>query len=70
MSPTDSLIHTQAKLQKYMANGVSLGWLLHRKNRYVEIYRPNQPVEVLQNPVMLSGEDVLPGFELDMAIVW
>lgn len=70
MSPTDSLIQTQAKLQEYMANGVRLGWLLHRKNRHVEIYRPNQAVEVLQNPMVLFGEAVLPGFELDMAIVW
>jgi Uma2 family endonuclease len=70
MSPTDSLTQTQAKLQEYMANGVQLGWLLYRKNRHVEIYRPNQLVEVLQNPTMLFGEAVLPGFELDMAIVW
>jgi Uma2 family endonuclease len=70
MSPTDTLRKTQAKMQEYMDNGVQLGWLLHQKNRYVEIYRAGQPVEVLQNPVTLAGESVLLGFELDCAIVW
>jgi Uma2 family endonuclease len=32
----------------------------------VEIYRPGQPVEALEQPMTLSGEDVLPGFVLDM----
>jgi hypothetical protein len=34
------------------------------------VYRSGQPVQVLQNPTLLSGEDVLPGFELDCGIVW
>jgi Uma2 family endonuclease len=70
MSPTDTLRETQAKMQEYMDNGVRLGWLLYRKNRYVEIYRAGQVVEVLQDPARLSGESVLLGFELDCAIVW
>jgi Uma2 family endonuclease len=32
----------------------------------VEIYRPGQDIEVLENPVSLSGGDVLPGFTLDL----
>ena len=32
----------------------------------VEIYRPGRRVEVLEQPTTLSGEDVLPGFVLDM----
>jgi len=32
----------------------------------VEIYRPMQAVEILQSPTTLSGEDVLPGFVLDL----
>lgn len=70
LSPTDSLEKTQAKMQEYMQSGVRLGWLVDRDNRYVEIYRINQPVEVLREPELLSGEDVLPGFVLNMDIVW
>lgn len=70
MSPTDSLENTQAKMQEYMNNGVKLGWLIDRDRRCVEIYRSNQPVEKLTSPERLSGEAVLPGFFLNMDIVW
>lgn len=70
LSPTDSLEKTQAKLQEYMNSGVRLGWLVDHDRRYVEIYRTNQPVEVLPNPKRLLGEDVLPKFILSMEVVW
>jgi Uma2 family endonuclease len=70
LSPTDSLENIRAKMQEYMNSGVRLGWLIDRDNHYVEIYRINQPVEALTSPEELSGEDVLPGFSLNMDIVW
>ncbi|WP_413168442.1 Uma2 family endonuclease [Capilliphycus salinus ALCB114379] len=70
MSPSDSLTATQAKMQEYMENQVRLGWLIERKNRYVEIYRLGKSVETLNSPRTLSGEEVLPGFILDLQIVW
>ena len=66
-SPTDSVKQTQLKMQEYIANGARLGWLIDAKTQRVEIYRPNQNVELLENPAFLSGEDILPGFVLDMA---
>ncbi|MEG4113731.1 MULTISPECIES: Uma2 family endonuclease [unclassified Microcoleus] len=69
-SKTDSMEPLRAKMKEYMNNGARLGWLIDRKNRKVEIYRQNQDVEVLENPVTLSGEDVLPGFVLDLTEVW
>lgn len=56
----------QKRMQEYIENGVRLGWLIDRKNKRVEIYRINRDVEVLENPTSLSGEDVLPGFVLDL----
>jgi Uma2 family endonuclease len=49
-----------------MVNGLCLGWLINPKTKQVEIYRQNQEIEVLQSPISLSGEDVLPGFILDL----
>ena len=69
-SPTDSLKQTQAKMQEYIDNGARLGWLIDAKTRRVEIYRPNQDVEILENPLALSGEDVLPGFVLDISSIF
>ena len=66
VSESDDLADTQAKMREYIANGLRLGWLINPKNKQVEIYRPNQEIEVLQSPANLSGEDVLPGFILDL----
>ncbi|NEP60223.1 MAG: Uma2 family endonuclease, partial [Symploca sp. SIO2G7] len=70
MSPSDTLAETREKMGEYMANGAKLGWLINRKKRQVEIYRPQQEVEILDNPQTVSGEDILPGFVLDMATIW
>ncbi|MEW5861550.1 MAG: Uma2 family endonuclease [Cyanobacteriota bacterium] len=66
LSPSDSVKIAQAKMREYMENGARLGWLINRKNQRVEIYRQGQDVEILENPATLSGEDVLPGFVLDL----
>ena len=68
-SPSDSVKQTQAKMQEYIDNGARLGWLIDAKARRVEIYRINQNVEILEQPPTLSGEDVLPGFILDLKLV-
>lgn len=56
----------QAKMREYINNGARLGWLINPQDRQVEIYRQRQQVEVLQSPLTLSGEDVLPGFVLSL----
>ncbi|NES95484.1 MAG: Uma2 family endonuclease [Desertifilum sp. SIO1I2] len=66
VSETDEVEKTRSKMQEYIDNGLRLGWLIHPKTQQVEIYRPNREVEVLQSPATLSGEDVLPGFILDL----
>ncbi|AFZ21986.1 Uma2 family endonuclease [Allocoleopsis franciscana] len=69
-SETDSLKDLRAKMQEYQANGARLGWLIDPQTPLVEIYRPNQAVETINfsfdQPPTLSGEDVLPGFVLDL----
>ncbi len=65
-STTDRLSDVQRKMGEYRDNGAKLGWLLDPKSKRVEVYRPGQEVEILDNPVSLSGEDVLPGFVLDL----
>jgi Uma2 family endonuclease len=70
LSPSDSLKATQKKMEEYRDNGASLGWLINRKTKQVEIYRIGQEVEVLDNPTSLSGEDFLPGFVLNLAAIW
>jgi Uma2 family endonuclease len=69
-SKNDALDKLQAKMIEYIENGASLGWLIDRKNKTVEIYRQNHDVELLNHPLILSGEDILLGFMLDLTEVW
>ncbi|BAB75606.1 Uma2 family endonuclease [Anabaena sp. FACHB-709] len=66
VSETDDVEDTQAKMLEYLANGLQLGWLINPKDKLVIIYRPHQAPEVLQSPISLSGENVLPGFILNL----
>ncbi|NET57303.1 MAG: Uma2 family endonuclease [Symploca sp. SIO2E6] len=69
-SSSDSLKSLQDKMKEYIANGARLGWLFDPQHRKVEIYRSGLAVEVLENPAELSGENVLPGFVLNLRRVW
>lgn len=66
LSPTDRLTVTQAKMREYVTNGVRLAWLLNPRDKTVETHRAGRDVEALADPASLSGEDVLPGFTLDL----
>ncbi|EDX86674.1 conserved hypothetical protein [Synechococcus sp. PCC 7335] len=69
-SDSDTLKPLQDKMREYMDNGARLGWLLDPKNRKVEVYRTGQPMEILEAPSELSGEDVLPDFVLKLRRIW
>jgi Uma2 family endonuclease len=65
-SRTDSLKVLQEKMQEYLNSGLRLGWLIDPQQERVEIYRLNQPVEIVSFPTQLSGETVLLGFTLEL----
>ena len=69
-SMTDSLKTLREKMEEYRSNGVRLGWLINPQQQQVEIYRLAQKVEILESPATLSGEDVLPGFVLDLSSIF
>jgi Uma2 family endonuclease len=69
-SPSDRLSELQAKMQEYIDNGALLGWLLDPIDKRAYSYRPNQPVETLDDPAELHGGPVLPGFVLHVREVW
>ncbi|MBO1349580.1 MAG: Uma2 family endonuclease [Hormoscilla sp. GUM202] len=69
-SSSDRVQSLQTKMSEYIENGTRLGWLIDPQQGQVEIYRPGLAVEVLSNPTELSGEDVLPGFRLNLRRMW
>jgi Uma2 family endonuclease len=65
LSPTD----TQEKMQRWIENGVQLGWLIDPYSRKVYVYAPGTPpVTVADSAVHGSGP--VRGFVLDLARVW
>ena len=69
-SKSDSLQKIKKKIREYIENGVRLGWLIDPYEKRVHIYRGNGEIEILENPTKVSGENVLPGFELDLTEIW
>lgn len=69
-SPSDALKPLQEKMHEYIDNGTRLAWLINRQDQRVEIYRLGQEKEVLDSPMSLSGEDILPGFTLNLEPIW
>lgn len=66
LSPSDSLNNTKNKmLTVWIQNGCRLAWLIDPKNQTTHVFRANGEIQIIvgfDRP--LSGEDVLPGFEL------
>ena len=69
-SPSDPLRLQCDKMTEYMASGARLGWLLDPVKKQAHIYHPRRPVEILDNPPQLSGENIMPGFTLDLHDLW
>lgn len=55
------------KIQRYLSAGVPLVWAINPQNQTVEVHRPGQ---VLDKSGILSGEDIIPGFELVVGILF
>lgn len=67
LSENDTLAELQEKMGKYLQNGVRLGWLIDPKARLTHVYRPGHDPEAVPFETTLSGGDVMPGFELNVA---
>lgn len=65
-SQSDALKPLKKKMQEYLASGLKLGWLINPQQNQVEIYRNSRDLEIKQLPTQLSGENILPGFILDL----
>jgi Uma2 family endonuclease len=64
MSDSDEKYTLPAKMEKYLQNGVRLGWVIDPFTQQTTIYRPDQQPDTKPFADALSGEDVLVGFTL------
>ena len=57
-------------MQEYRENGALPGWLLDPISKTVYVYKAEAELEILRQPLRLSGEPVLQGFVLDVPQIW
>ncbi|MDQ6845006.1 MAG: Uma2 family endonuclease [Bacteroidota bacterium] len=69
-SPSDNLKYLTDKMHKWIKNGCALAWLINPQDRTVMIFRKNGSIDKIDGfHNTLSGEDVLPGFELNLSLL-
>ena len=67
LSPSDSITKTEQKLNRLLAHGTRLAWIVDLKHKSVRIYRKAGKFELLGEGRYLTGNAVLPGFRLAIA---
>jgi Uma2 family endonuclease len=70
MSPSDTLSELRDKMAEYIANGAQMGWLIDPYEARVYVYRSGREVECLENPTVISGDPLLPGFTFNVSEIW
>jgi Uma2 family endonuclease len=67
VSPNDRITDAEDKAQDYIRAGVSLVWVVVPSTESVHVWRADGSRAVLRVGQRLTGEQVLPGFELPVA---
>jgi len=63
LSPSNTTKQTLEKLREYFTKGVRLVWVISPEDRTLTIYRKAEEGRLLHETAMVTGEEVLPGFE-------
>lgn len=66
VSGSDRLPPLRRKMERYIANGARLGWLIDPYRRRVLVYRPGVEPEDLHDPETITGDPVMPGFVFEV----
>ncbi|HEX5482644.1 MAG TPA: Uma2 family endonuclease [Terriglobia bacterium] len=68
-SPSDEISDLRAKMREYVECGLRLGWVILPASTQAEVYT-SAGMEMLNSPVNMSADPVLPGFKLELASIW
>ena len=69
-SASGDAVKLRLKIQEYLENGATLGWLILPQQSQVEVYQLGMAVQVLRAPRQVSAGDLMPGFELEMGTLF
>jgi Uma2 family endonuclease len=67
LSPSNAEAHVKEKLAEYFAIHVRMVWLIDPVERCVHVYRSLTDVQIFLENDSVGGEDVLPGFTIQVA---
>ena len=70
LSPSNRKKEMAEKVALYLGAGARLVWCVDPKRRTIVVHRPNHDPVVLGVGDVLTGEDVLPGFQCSVAAVF
>lgn len=74
LSPSDSLRQIRRKAAIYLDNGTRLLWIVMPKEKGVDVCRAGEgaglQIDFVGQDGVLYGENVLPGFELDLKLLF
>lgn len=66
VSPSNTWAEVAAKVRDYLEAGTRLVWIVEPKSRSVTVHRPGAAPRVIDGAGTLDGEDVLPGFRVEL----
>lgn len=67
LSDANTVGEIHDKIVEYFENGSRLVWLIHPEEKYVLVYRQPEPAALKRPGDILEGEEVIPGFALDLS---
>ncbi len=70
ISPNDAYSDVMEKVDDWLNAGVKVVWVVEPASRRVVVHRKGASLRVLEAEDILSGEDVLPGFECKVAEIF
>jgi Uma2 family endonuclease len=67
LSPSDSFQALHDKLEQFFRDGTRLAWIVDPKKRCVYVHRSAASYTTVQSQDFLDGEDMIPGFRLQLS---
>jgi Uma2 family endonuclease len=69
LSASDSLPRAQEKMERWMENGATLGWLIDPYKKQVYVYVPGSETAI-ESGNTVHGQGPVEGFTLDLDELW
>ena len=70
MSPSDRLKSAKAKMDRWIKNGVQLGWLIDGDRQTVYVYRKSRNPVTRRGIEELAADGPVKGFVLKLSAIW